>query len=325
MRLLQGLAAVALACSHVEAHWPAPGCGLPSFINCQKPLPQGQKLGGIYNLSVLTSGLDRSYLISIPPCYTSRPATPVILSYHGGTRNASYQLELDKFTNPEFNRLAIVVYPQGLDNTWQGIPGASVKANDFQFTSDILDQIEQAYCIDRSRIWASGKSDGGGFCNQLACDPVLSKRIAAFAPVSGAFYVDTLPCNANTVSLPCNPGRPNIPLLDIHGGNDTTISYDGGARKNECLPAIPHFVQQWALRDHLSLDNRTTYITNDTRLYSYGDRNEAGLVSHILDESIGHDWPSTLPNADNTQVDHVLASYNATPIILGFFKRYPLF
>ncbi|RDW77756.1 hypothetical protein BP6252_05809 [Coleophoma cylindrospora] len=322
MKLLHGLAAIVLACSHVEAYWPAPRCGLPSFINCQKPLPQGQKPGGIYNVSVLTSGLDRSYLISIPPCYTSLPATSVILSYHGGSRNASYQLALDKFTDPEFNRLAIVVYPQGLDNNWQGIPGASVEANDFQFTSDILDQLEQSYCIDRSRIWASGKSDGGGFCNQLACDPVLSKRIAAFAPVSGAFYVNTSPCDANTVSLTCNPGRSNIPLLDIHGGNDTTISYNGGARKKQCLPAIPYFVHQWALRDQLSLDNRTTYITSDTRLYSYGDGNEAGLVSHILDESIGHDWPSTQPNADNTHVGP--ASYNATPIILGFFKRHRL-
>lgn len=115
MRLLQGLATMAFICSHVKAHWPAAGCGPPTFINCKKPLPQGQELGGIYNMSISTNGIIRSFLISIPPCYTSQPETPVILSYHGGTRNASFQLELDEFTNPEFNRLAIVVYPQGLD------------------------------------------------------------------------------------------------------------------------------------------------------------------------------------------------------------------
>jgi hypothetical protein len=32
-----------------------------------------------------------------------------------------------------------------------------------------------------------------------------------------------------------------------------------------------------------------------------------------------------VPNADNTVVGHVLASFNATPIILDYFKSYNLF
>jgi poly(3-hydroxybutyrate) depolymerase len=58
--------------------------------------------------------------------------------------------------------------------------------NDIRFTSDILDKLENDYCVDKARIYSSGKSNGGGFTNTLACDPVLSKRIAAFAPVSGS-------------------------------------------------------------------------------------------------------------------------------------------
>jgi poly(3-hydroxybutyrate) depolymerase len=158
----------------------------------------------------------------------------------------------------------------------------------------------------------------------LACDPTLSSRIAAFAPVSGAYYIDTLPCNATKVHIPCAASRQNIPLLEFHGGNDTTIPYDGGERKDECLPTIPHFIREWALRDGLGLHNVTASVASNTVSYKYGDGDSFGLVEHIFDSVIGHDWPSIAPNADNQVSGHHIASFNATPIILDFFKEHPL-
>jgi poly(3-hydroxybutyrate) depolymerase len=153
---------------------------------------------------------------------------------------------------------------------------------------------------------------------------VLSKRIAAFAPVSGAFYIDTLPCASDSVSIPCNSGRTDVPLLEFHGGNDTTISYQGGERKNECLPSIPHFIKQWAVRDGLGSKNVTSSISSNTVSYKFGTGAKSGLVEHIYDAVIGHDWPSTEPNSDNQKAGHHVASFNATPIILEFFKKHPL-
>ena len=71
-------------------------------------------------------------------------------------------------------------------DTWQGVPAIGYR-NDVEFTTDILDEVESLYCINPSRITVTGKSDGAGFNNLLACDSILSKRIAAFAPVSGAY------------------------------------------------------------------------------------------------------------------------------------------
>lgn len=207
-------------------------------------------------------------------------------------------------------------------NTWQGVP--DVKIDDIQFTTDILNQVQSQYSIDSSRIYATGKSDGGGFCNVLACDSAMSRRIAAFAPVSGAYYIDTLPCAPDTVPIPCQSGRNDIPLLEFHGGNDTTISYDGGERKKECLPSIPHFIQQWAVRDKLGLNNVTTKIASNTVSYKFGTGANLGLVEQVYDAVIGHDWPSTEPNADNKVEGHHVASFNATPMIMEFFKQHPL-
>lgn len=126
------------------------------------------------------------------------------------------------------------------------------------------------------------------------------------------------------MSIPCTPGRGDVPVLAFHGGNDTTIAFLGGERKDECLPSIPHFIQEWALRDGLSTNNVTTPLAANTVVYEFGSRQEVGLVELIYDSVIGHDWPSTEPNADNEVAGHHPASFNATPIILDFFAHHPL-
>lgn len=120
----------------------------------------------------------------------------------------------------------------------------------------MLDALSDELCVDASRIYATGKSDGGGFVNLLACSAELSARVAAFAPVSGAYYnldVDTAAaCDPGAVALPCSPSRADVPILAFHGGADGTIAYEGDFRKSACLPSIPHWIAGWAKRDGLS-------------------------------------------------------------------------
>jgi poly(3-hydroxybutyrate) depolymerase len=202
-----------------------------------------------------------------------------------------------------------------------------VTTNDTGFTTDILNSVQSLYCLDTARIFATGKSDGGGVANLLACDPSLSSRIAAFAPVSGAYYINTPTCSPDTVAIPCSPSRIEIPILAFHGGADNVIAYNGGARKNECLPSIPHWIQQWAARDGLAPSNKTIPIAVNATLYQYGDDNAstAGLVGLVYDSVNGHDWPSTQPNADNTNLPpYHPVTFNATSMILDFFRQHPL-
>lgn len=88
---------------------------IPALEGCGKSLPKGQSVGAVSNVTISSSGTPRSYLISIPPSYRTHIPTPVILSYHGGNRDAEDQLKLDELTNVEFNTRSIVVYPQGIN------------------------------------------------------------------------------------------------------------------------------------------------------------------------------------------------------------------
>lgn len=111
-------------------------------------------------------------------------------------------------------------------------------------------------------------------------------------------------------------------MLEFHGLKDKTVSYAGNSsRKNACLPAIPHWAQAWAARDELANPtvNVTSNLTADTQVYTFGTGADEGLVVQVTDSKLAHDWPSTVPVGDKET-----ASFNATPIIIEFFQKYPL-
>lgn len=206
---------------------------------------------------------------------------------------------------------------------WQVSPDSD--SDDLTYVSNILDDVESSLCINLLRIYATGKSQGGGMVGLLACNESLSTRIAAYAPVSGAFYLETDDCVPSTVTIPCTPGRTGIPLMEFHGGSDPVVPYYGDdSRRDACLPAIPHWVESWAQRNHLSTSNTSTSITTSATLYQFGNGSSLGLVSHVYDgSSIGHVWPTTKKFAKDVGGDST-ASFNATSMILEFFSTYSL-
>ncbi|WP_246271258.1 alpha/beta hydrolase family esterase [Amycolatopsis acididurans] len=225
-----------------------------------------------------------------------------MLSFHGHGRTAEYQEQLSEFSGSD----VIAVYPQGLTGTdgksaWTGAP-YSAPADDVLFTSDLLTSLQSRLCVDPARIYAAGKSNGGGFVGVLACR--MAGRIAAFAPVSGAFYPQAGACHpAGTVAL-----------LDFHGTADTTIPYDGNPAKG--LPSIPDWLAAWAERDHCA-----------GRPVSYSpvrgvvvQRWPGCALVHYRVEGAGHVWPSTRPNNDSATPTVI----DATPVILQFFRAHRL-
>ncbi|KAJ5050753.1 uncharacterized protein L3040_002624 [Drepanopeziza brunnea f. sp. 'multigermtubi'] len=283
-------------------------------------------------VSLTSSGDARYYLVTTPPKFDPKTPTPVIFSFHGKNKSAKDQYELTLLSDPYFNDYAIAVYPNGLEKSWQGHPDAT--SNDLQFTLDILASLQSRYTLDDSRIYASGKSLGGGFVGVLACDATLSNKFAAFAPVAGAFYIkNDTKCAPRTIEIPCHPGRAKIPMMEIHGGADGTIKYSGAGRGGECVPWIPHWVRQWAKRNGLAYPgNVSSAVSDDTTLYQFeteeddddDDGRDLGLVSHVFDENLDHSWPSTLANADNIAHGDGPASFNASTMIVDFFKKYTL-
>ncbi|KAK9778882.1 putative Alpha/Beta hydrolase protein [Seiridium cardinale] len=320
------LFAIVLALAAASKSEPRSACDADS-----PPIPLGQR----HNVTLPNS--NRTYMYFLPEKYDQSKANPLILSFHGASRTSDWQANLDKLTDPSFNDDHIVAYPQALQygNSstyiyWQGSPNAT--ADDVAYVGDVLDDLEDALCIDKSRIFATGKSQGGGMVGILACDEEASQRIAAFAPVSGAFYttgsVSSLTScdDPKTFAITCNPGRDAIPVLDFHGGNDTTININGGFRNGGCLSNIREWVAEWVQRNNLTdSSSETEALNGSTKVYQYGSSSDAGLVTFVYDgDHVNHDWPATINNTDNEDHGSGPASFNASSMIMEFFAKYTL-
>ncbi|WP_425386974.1 alpha/beta hydrolase family esterase [Amycolatopsis benzoatilytica] len=249
-----------------------------------------------------SGGVEREYRIYVPAGYNPHRQYPLVLSFHGHGRTAQYQEQLSEFSGSD----VIAVYPQGVTGTdgksaWTGAP-YSAPVDDVRFTADLLTSLQQRLCVDPQRIYAAGKSNGGGFVGVLACR--MAGRIAAFAPVSGAFYPQ---------GGACEPSR-KVALLDFHGTADTTIPYAGNPAKG--LPSIPDWLSGWAERDQCVAGPVSTSPVHNVVIQRWPG---CSLV-HYRMIGAGHVWPSTHPNADS----ETPSALDATPVILQFFRAHRL-
>ncbi|KAH0372296.1 alpha/beta-hydrolase, partial [Aureobasidium melanogenum] len=288
---------------------------------CGNPLSSQLTQGGASQTNSLkfttSGGVVRSYLLHIPSSYNVNTPAPIAFSYHGRTETPQDQESISGMSNETMNPNYLIVYPQGINLQWQGDP-AAVGYDDIGFTMELLANLSSTFCIDSSRVYAAGKSNGGGFAaNVLACDPQASRAFAGFAGASGAYYQGTTDANCNdaTVQIVCNPGRYPVPIFTTHGDADTTIPYTGGGRRGRCLPSIPLFMTSWAVRNSLGSSNTSVSLYNNNVVrYDYGNDSYPQLSAHYYVHGLGHTWPSLAAGSP----------FDATPLLLSFWNKWTL-
>lgn len=271
--------------------------------------------------SIQSGGRTRYYGINVPSSYSSDTTTPrkVIFDYHGNGGTPQGQWNNSRyFAYPEGEEY-LAVYPAGVNGSWQSAPYAVEGVSDLQFTSDLLAQMREEYCIDNEHVYASGKSNGGGFVDFLACSP-NGNEFSAFAMASAALYSD------NSVSE-CNATEMRA-ILEAHGMNDTTIPYAGGPRGQGHLPNVRTWIEWWSERDGCKADCEgceTTEQEDGYKVISYSCSGYEDVVQHYDVYELGHCWASSSgDNSDSARsycYDRVL---DYTPVVLNFFSRWNL-
>lgn len=284
---------------------------------------QGRPSTNAIEKEIDVNGVKRSYVIHLPPRYRKGNSLPLVLAFHGGGGNAENMMKMTGFDQKADSENFIAVYPNGsgkLDDmllTWNALGCCAYamdnKVDDVAFISQLLDQLEKEYSIDKSRIYLTGFSNGAMISHLLASK--LSDRIAAAAPVSGSIFKDT----------PQPVGK--VSILMIHGTADTAVPYDGGnsprhvVNSNQSAPYSPvsDGAAFWAKNDRCSATPIKTESGNIKR-----ERFTAcagGTDVEVISIKGGnHSWPGGQKGRE--AADAPSSDLNATDEIWDFFKRH---
>ncbi|OTB06097.1 carbohydrate esterase family 1 protein [Hypoxylon sp. CI-4A] len=284
------------------------GCGT------SHPLPNITQYRGL-----TSSGRDRVYSIHLPANYSETTAYPLVLGFHGSDSIGLFFEADTKISEARFSANKIMVYPNGVGGAWAGANYSEVSVDeDLQFVTDLLDDVRGSYCVDDSRIYATGMSNGGGFVNTIACSAV-GGEFAAFAPASGSYYTDN---DAQHTS--CTPARSPLPLLEVHGGSDESVLYDGGVGEGGDEPAISTWLGWWAERNGCADADKSVEDTFDGDVHhtSWTCGDSEGVLQHWKIDDMGHCWASTEINFSQISVGELPTHIQASQIIMDFFDQY---
>ena len=310
------------------------GCGIDVTPTVPTPARTAGSAGcaeapahGPRSVELRYDGVDRVYDIVVPDTAPGVPL-PVVFGFHGFTGSSGDQAIGSGLGVRALSDGFIAIFPQGSDlggttPAYFNIETteAPTLADDVGFTAAILDATEAELCVDPSKVYAMGLSNGGMFSATLGCE--LGDRIAAIAPVAGVHL------------LPECGGRP-MPLIVTHGTEDPLVPFaddDVGPRSREVTreivlgsggtraqlrmfesvtaTSVESWVESWARRNGCSLGAPVVTETPDVETTAFvGCRSGGDVVLQVVPGG-GHDWP-------------VGAGFDATDRALEFFWRHPL-
>jgi poly(3-hydroxybutyrate) depolymerase len=180
---------------------------------------------------------------------TRRAPLVVALHFAGGPGRA---MEQQTGLTTEARRAGFdVAYPTApVNGFW--------RASDLPKLRQTITAIEQAACVDTSRVYLLGWSNGGGMAALGACQ--MSDTIAAvamFAPATG--FAKT-----------CAPARkPSV--LEVHGTSDPIVPYASGRS----------FIGAWARRDGCSASATTSRLRSRGTLLRWTGCDDGASVQHL--------------------------------------------
>jgi polyhydroxybutyrate depolymerase len=290
---------------------------------------------GDHTIVLEYGGRARSYLAHVPATGTGR--RPVVLSFHGGGGNAAYNRRHHGWDTLADSAGFVVVYPNGTGRfpdrllTWNA--GACCgyaqrqDVDDVGFVRAVLADLARRVRIDRSRVYATGLSNGGMFVYRLAAE--AADVIAAVAPVSGAAAFDSIRAT-----------RP-VPIMHIHSVDDPRALYEGGlgppfplTQQRVLHPPVRRALAQWIAHNHCPAEPRVAeqregaQDTPDdgqsaTKLV-WGPCAAGTEIVHWRLVGAGHMWPGAREPLPERLVGPPTRIIDATREIWAFFSRHSL-
>ncbi|MEA2425265.1 MAG: polyhydroxybutyrate depolymerase [Thermoleophilaceae bacterium] len=286
--------------------------GLSSGVDAGQPPVSAQTAGpcspGDHTLRFTAGGEAHQALLHVPPGAKKR--LPLVVAFHGARYGAHFVSIYYGLSRLGDRKGFAVLYPEASHNVFWQLPAEQTE--DVDAARVLLDQVERQACVDSSRVYATGASNGGGFTARLGCE--LADRLAAIAPVAGGYA----PLG------PCNPSRP-LPVLEIHGTRDQVVPYGGKGPDRD--GSVARFLGEWTELDGCTGGARRTTFSRGVAKLLWSHCAGGSVVEHLRLAQTNHGWPggdsagagfkNPVPSEDVTGVD-------AAAVVWGFLSRFRL-
>ena len=257
--------------------------------------------------------VSRSYIVHLPPAYSSSNLHPMVINMHGYGSNAVQEQFYAEMNGVADTANFIVVYPDGVDNSWNSgqLWSYNPGINDVGFIAALIDTMINNFSIDSSMVYACGMSNGGFMSYRLACE--LENKIAAIASVTGVM--------SDSIYNNCQTDRP-VPILHMHGTADPTVAYNGTPGNTAVETGIDWWVQNNNCPGTPVITNIPDINTTDgctVDKYFYGPCDNASEVVLFRVNGGEHTWPGAgLPiGVTNQDID-------GSGEIWKFFRKHQL-
>ncbi|MEM6668186.1 MAG: hypothetical protein AAF661_03120 [Pseudomonadota bacterium] len=226
---------------------------------------------------------DRSYRYRLPKSWDGGSALPVLIHFHGADRNGLHVLRNRQVNSGPLDLGVVLVGADGRKIGRGKVTGRdwSWRADDLEdvrFTDAIVEDLAQRLPIDRSRIYLSGYSNGGGLVYRIACE--RGPKYAAYLPIAGR------PLEMPPETCKAGPAQ----IFAVHGTTDAVFKFPAAWRRGEVLPSWRRLSSCAAKPDQ----TETWYVYTCRHWSSCAKGGGASLCQHRF----GHILPKTfLPYA----------------------------
>ncbi len=288
-------------------------------------------IAGDFRRDVTFGGDDRFYDVHVPASYRPGTAVPLVMVLHGGGGSPSAVRGITGMDRVADQNNFIVIYPAGTGErgrdtrlSWNILRSETYATannkDDLGFIRAVLKDVQSQFSIDSKRIYATGISQGGMMCYRFACDPDLSGRIAAIAPVAAVMTVSP---------ADCKPSRA-MPIIHFHGLEDKFIPYAGGiGSRLERIdpverPGVPETMKYWLAKNGAGASPRVRDRRGKADLEEFGQDGSPGEVILWKLEDGGHTWPGGESGLPEMFIGKVNRDVSASDLVWKFFTRHSL-
>lgn len=280
---------------------------------CHVQTPKAASGPGRFDLKLSVDGMDRNYVLIVPPEYVSSKPAPMLILLHGKSSNANQILNYSWIGKRGPAAGYIVVAPNGTGTIsgWNcGFMNMGAKGvDDLKFIGLLMDHVQSEYSVDPKRIYVAGHSNGGILSYAVASK--FSNKIAAIGVIEGSAGLDR-PRIKKSVDPPASP----VSAIIFHGKKDPLIPYENGGKLADMFLPPVDSATLWARDVGAGETPKTSTLPEVGSVMSWiGPRAEVQLIT--VDEGT-HMWPGGLTALRNGD-----SPIDATAMMFGFFKMHP--